>query len=79
MKETHSTNTPVSAVALEDTEATDHLSVGLSVIQDDKGDPVAALDQLFAKKDLLTLGSADMRQVLPIGEGRVGFRCDKTD
>jgi hypothetical protein len=64
MKETDTMDADIGAVALEDADPADFLSVGLPVIEDDEVDAISTLDQFLAEEDLLTLGATDVRQIL---------------
>jgi len=63
MKETEAMDANIGAIALEDADPSDFLSVGLPVIEDHEADAVTTLNQFLAEENLLTLGAADVRQI----------------
>jgi hypothetical protein len=77
MKEAQPLHTAIRPVALEDPDPAENLAIWLAVVEDYEADFISSPDQLMAQEDLLTLGSADMCQVLTLGEGCVSFRRDK--
>jgi hypothetical protein len=73
MKEAQSRDTEISPVTLEGPDPTDLLAVRLPVVNNYESDAISSSDQLRAEKDLLSLGSADVCDILSLGEGCVSL------
>jgi len=64
MKETETMDAGIRAIALEDVDPVDFVSVGLPVIEDHEADAISSLDEFLTEENLLTLGAADVWQIL---------------